>query len=201
MNEVEPDWADWVSKLAAGDANTVTDFWNEYGPRLQQLATKHLAVSMQRRVDADDVVQSACRTFLRRMQADEFSLADSESLWRLMCAITMTKLRWHVRFHKRQKRSVDQERHFESSGGEGFAAAQRITASAPTPDEAVAFAEQFEQLMVGMDEEEQTVVQLKLEQYTHEQIAERLGCSERTVRRIVKRIQSRLGQLLQDSIA
>ena len=126
MSEAEQDWSDWVSKLAAGDESTAADFWKQYGPRLQQLAGKHLAVGMQRRVDADDVVQSACRTFLRRVQGDEFALADSESLWRLMCAITMTKLKGHIRFHTRQKRAVDRERHFESGAGEGFAAGRRI---------------------------------------------------------------------------
>ena len=200
MNEAEQEWTDWVSKLVAGDESTAADFWNQYGPRLRRLAGKHLAVGMERRVDADDVVQSACRSFLCRVQDDEFVLADSESLWRLMCVITMTKLRGKIRFHTRQKRGIDRERHFESSAGEGFIAGKRIESDEPSPEEAVAFAEQFERLLSVMDEAEQTVVELKLEQYTHQQIAERLGCSERTVRRIVKRIQAKLSRMLEDSI-
>ncbi len=201
MSEPGPEWQDWINKLADGDEQVVHEFWHQYGPRLQQLADRHLAVGMKRRIDADDVVQSACRTFLRRVQGTEFALADSESLWRLMCAITLTKLRWHVRFHKRQKRAIDQERHFESTAGEGSDAARRASTNQPLPDEAVAFSEQFEALLNDMDDDEQKVIQLKLAEYTHEEIAEQLSCSERTVRRIVKRIQARLKQTLEHSIS
>jgi hypothetical protein len=32
-----------------------------------------------------------------------------ESLWRLLTAITLTRVREQIRFHRRQKRSIDQE--------------------------------------------------------------------------------------------
>jgi len=54
----------------------------------------------------EDLVQSACRTFLRRAQIGQFRLADSEELWRLLCAITLTKVREQTRFHMRQKRGL-----------------------------------------------------------------------------------------------
>ncbi|MDA1049491.1 MAG: sigma-70 family RNA polymerase sigma factor [Planctomycetota bacterium] len=201
MDDNEQEWRDWVQKLAAGDEEVATEFWEIYGDRLQRLANRHLTVRLHRRVDPDDIVLSACRTFLRRAQGGEFQLPDSESLWRLMCAITVTKVRWHARFHLRKKRGIDRERHFESQGGDSLPAVREVAGDDPTPEEAAEFADQFEHLMAGLDEEEQQLVQLKLEQYTNVEIAERLGCSERTVRRIVKRVQSRLNALLQESIS
>ena len=44
---------------------------------------------------------------------------------------------------------------------------------------------------------ERQVVVLKLEECTNEEIAERLGSSERTVRRILKRVQSQLTRALE----
>jgi RNA polymerase sigma factor (sigma-70 family) len=67
-------------------------------------------------------------------------------------------------------------------------------ASGPSPAEAVEFADQFQKVMDSFDEEERQVVDLKLQEYTNEEIAERLNSSERTVRRVLKRIQSRLAR-------
>ena len=38
---------------------------------------------------------------------------------------------------------------------------------------------------------ERQIVELKLQDYTNTEVAEQVGCSERTVRRILKRIQAR----------
>jgi RNA polymerase sigma factor (sigma-70 family) len=62
----------------------------------------------------------------------------------------------------------------------------------PTPAEAAEFADQFERLLAGLDEEAWQVVDLKLQELTNEQVAEKLGCSERTVRRTLKRVQAEL---------
>ena len=48
-------------------------------------------------------------------------------------------------------------------------------------------------------EEQQRIVEMKLEHFTNDEIAEKMECSERTVRRISKRIRARLQQILSDS--
>ena len=53
--------------------------------------------------------------------------------------------------------------------------------------------------MASLDEEERRFVDLKLQQCTNLEVAARLGCSERTVRRILKRVQSRLERAFQVS--
>ena len=67
-----------------------------------------------------------------------------------------------------------------------------LAAAGPSPAEAAEFADQFQQLMVALDDEEWQHVDLKLQQYTNKEVAERLGCSERTVRRLLKQVRSRL---------
>jgi RNA polymerase sigma factor (sigma-70 family) len=72
-----------------------------------------------------------------------------------------------------------------------------VEAVEPTPDEAVELADELRRLMDGMDEEERQIVMLRMEEYTYPEIAERIGRSKRTVRRIVKRVQSRLQGMLE----
>ena len=67
---------------------------------------------------------------------------------------------------------------------------------APSPADAAAFADQFRMVIESLDEEEQQLVCLKLDDCTNDQVAEKLGCSERTVRRLMKEIQARLSKVL-----
>src|SRR5258708_3491121 len=105
----EDRWQRLIEGLRNGDRQVVQDFWDQYGGLLHKVADKHLADGMRRRVGPEDVVQSACRTFLRRAKCGEFQLEDSDGLWRLLCAITLTKIREQTRFHLRQRRGLDQE--------------------------------------------------------------------------------------------
>ena len=117
MSAEEEYWDHLIRGLRNGDRNVVYDFCQRYGASLERLAAKHLPAGLRRHVGPEDVVQSACRTFLRRTQGGEFQLADSEDLWRLLCAITLTKVREQARFHLRQKRGVDQEVALEALPG------------------------------------------------------------------------------------
>jgi RNA polymerase sigma factor (sigma-70 family) len=195
MTDDGDQWRRLIQGLRDGDAAVVRAFWEQYGELLHQVAEKHLAEGLRRRVGPEDVVQSACRTFLRRARGGEFKLEDSAGLWRLLCAITLTKIREQTRFHLRQKRGLDQER--QAAWGTGDSAAGPDPAArGPSPDDAVAIADELRQLLNGLDEEERQVVDLVLQEYTQDEIAERMGCSERTVRRIFKRIKSRLARQL-----
>jgi RNA polymerase sigma-70 factor (ECF subfamily) len=161
-----------------------------------------MAPHLLQRVGPDDVVQSVCRTFVRRAREGAFHLADTSSLWRLLCAITLTKVRQHVRFHYRQGRDVRRElvRHDNpQEPSDGMEAWQAD--SDPTPAEAVAFADQMEQLLRDLGEEERCLVQLRLEGYTQEEIAAKIGCSERTVRRLLSRVRSQWKKLLDESLS
>jgi RNA polymerase sigma factor (sigma-70 family) len=188
MSEGEDRWQRLIRGLRDGDPAVAREFWDQYGALLHRVAEKHLADGVRRRVGPEDVVQSACRTFLRRAQGGEFRLEDSEGLWRLLCAITLAKVREQTRYHLRQKRGLAREE--QADDGSEFDA----QAPGPTPAEAAAFADQFQQLLAGLDAEERQIVDLKLQECTHDEVAERLGCSERTIRRVLKRVQARLAR-------
>jgi RNA polymerase sigma factor (sigma-70 family) len=189
------EWRSWVQHLVEGDDRVVGEFWGQYGERLRALAAELLNARFYRREGPDDIVQSVCRTFVRRARTGEFELANRDTLWRLLYAITVTKTREKVRFHGRQKRAADRDRSLVSSRDGG----PPVVASEPTPAEAAAFADQLQHLLADVDEEERRVVELRLQEYTYPEIAEQLGCSKRTVRRIVKRVQSRWQCLLEQS--
>ena len=195
MASADDGWERTIQGLRHGDRLIVEEFCQRYGAALERLAAKHLPAGLQRRVGPEDVVQSVCRTFLRRTQGGEFHLNDSEDLWRLLCAITLTKVREQARFHLRQKRGVNQEASAVSA--DAMASVFHPAAPGPTPAEAAEFADQFEQIIASLDDEERQVVDLRLQECTAEEMARRMGCSERTVRRILKRVQTLLARTLE----
>ena len=173
----------WVQGFRDGDPDLIAEFWNEYEVRLRRLAERNLGQQIRRRVGSEDVVQSVFRTFLRRAHQDEFELTDRQSLVALLSTITLNKIREKVRYHTRQKRGIDQERYLDVIAD--------LAGKETTPDETAAFHE-VEEMISDFNEDEQHIIQLRLENYTHQEIAQRLHCSERTVRRLVNRIRKRL---------
>jgi RNA polymerase sigma factor (sigma-70 family) len=195
MPEREDHWEQLIVGLRAGEPEATRLFCQQYGPLLEDLADKNLPPGLRRRVGTDDVAQSACRTFLRRVNLGQFHLEDSTSLWRLLCAITLTKVREQTRFHMAQRRGLQQEQALAADGSSSSEGDFGLAARGPTPAEAAEFADQFQRLISTLDEEEQQVLDLKLQDCTNEQVAERLGCSERTARRILKRVQAKLSRI------
>lgn len=187
---------DLIAGLRAGDPAAMARFVREYGPTIERFADRKLAGPLRRRVDAEDVAQSVCRTFVMRAQRGEFQLEEGGDLWRLLCAITVAKVREQARFHGRQKRGVTGEQHFDSVTPDGSPRVPEAAGRLPSPDAEAAFAEQFQQLVGGLESEEQRIVELKLAGHTNQEAADQIGCSERTVRRLMKRLQTRLESLL-----
>jgi RNA polymerase sigma factor (sigma-70 family) len=187
----------WVAALLAGDEQATKLLWDRYGEALQRVARRHVEPALRRRVEPEDIVQSACRSFFRHSARGDYQLSDTESLWRLLCAITLTKVRQHARYHLRKKRSVQHER----DGYLDAEDAQRIDGKdpGPTPAEAAEFADELQQLIASLNEEERQFLQLRLDGHSHQEIASKLMCSERTVGRILKRVRRRLERQLQES--
>ena len=72
----------------------------------------------------------------------------------------------------------------------------QFVASGPTPDAALEFADTFDNLVASLDEDERKLIDLKLQDQTNDEAAEALGMSERTVRRMLTRLQEKFEKLL-----
>jgi RNA polymerase sigma factor (sigma-70 family) len=197
--ETPGQWDAWCRRLVEGEGDVVMEFWQTFGQRLQRLAAQRLSLRLARRLGPEDVAQSVCRTFLRRLQQGQFELASSEQLWRLLCAITLAKVREQQRFHGRAKRALDRENPL-AVDNDGETVWLDVASREPTPDETVQFTDQLEQTLGCLNDEEKQVLHLKLEQYTNQEIAAQIGCSERTVRRLLGGIKTRLHHLLEETL-
>jgi RNA polymerase sigma factor (sigma-70 family) len=168
-----------MARYREGDERAADEIFQRYVERLTRLARSRLSPRLASRTDPEDVVMSAWRSFFIGARAGRLSLHRSGDLWRLLVEITMHKLYRQTRWHVAAKRSVRTEQSLLQMPQDWLAWIDRQ----PTPDEALALADQVEQVMSRLDAFGRRVLELRLQGEQLATIAEETGRSERTVRR------------------
>ena len=80
-----------LKRIRSGDDLAAAELLDIYADRLIALARSRLTAKLTRRLDPEDIVQSACRSFFRQTRAGRYEIRDSDDLWRLLAAITTHK--------------------------------------------------------------------------------------------------------------
>lgn len=190
MSEPSDNLQTLIDGLQAGDTVAISEFVERFGGPLERIASGKISPQMAKRFGAQSVALSVCRTFVRRSGEGLFELEDGEAMWRLLCAITLTKVREKVRYHQREKRDVGRELQPQDDG-QGRGSDHLTPATGVTPAEELEFADTLQHLIAQLDSDEQRLLDMKSRQLENDEIARQFGCSERTVRRMLGRLQAK----------
>jgi RNA polymerase sigma-70 factor (ECF subfamily) len=163
-------------RLTRGESLAAEEIHRRYVEGLLRLARQRLSQRLARRVDAEDIVQSAYRSFFIKARSGGFQIERSGDLWRLLAAITVKKLLGQVEFHCSDRRDLRRECAPDAP------LLERMTRQ-PSPEDLAVAAEQLQLLMTRLAPEQREALKLRLQDYTLEEIAERTGRTERTIRR------------------
>jgi RNA polymerase sigma factor (sigma-70 family) len=150
-----------------------------YFDRLVQLARRRLRELPGLANYDEDLALRSFYSVYRRVRDPErpLQLTGRDDLWRLLAARTISRAIDLIRRHR--PKEVPGEYNLE-----------QLLTREPTPEEAVATADECRRLLDLLDEPELRQVALwKVEGYTNEEIAARLDCVPRTVERKVRRIR------------
>src|SRR5690606_27023149 len=124
-----------VERVRVGDQSAAEELFHRHVGRLIALAHSRLSARLGRRIDPEDVVQSAFCSFFRHAQAGRFSIEKGGDLWRLLVVITLNKLREKVEYHSAGKRRYSQEQSGKQNDDlQCFH--YEVVAREPTPDAA-----------------------------------------------------------------
>jgi RNA polymerase sigma factor (sigma-70 family) len=185
----------WVKALKGGDAAAAQALWERYYRRLVALARQRLRSGHRREADEEDVVQNAFHSFFRGVARGRFpQLQDRDNLWRLLVVITARKALDQLA-HERSKRQgggtvPGESRIFPGVAERDEAAIEQVVGTEPTPEFAAQVAEEYQRLLDRLgDESLRRVAVWKMEGLTNDEVAERLGCSRRTVARKLETIR------------
>ncbi len=177
-----------LDQWRAGDENAARQLFDRYVDRLLALARKRISNRLGARVDPDDIVQSVFRTFFGRAKAGQFQIEREEDLTKLLVRITVHKTLRQAEFHQAGKRDIGAETAQEEETPSG----NRLTpvlAREPTPEEAVEFLDQLEHFLNQLSPQERQILELRMQGFSTEEIAQRLGTYDRKVRRFLERIR------------
>ncbi|HLN30337.1 MAG TPA: ECF-type sigma factor [Gemmataceae bacterium] len=179
----------WLGPLQAGDAAAVQELWERYFRRLVGLARSKLQGLARRAADEQDVALSVFDTFCRNVQEGRFpQLADGEDLWRLLVFLTARKAARLRRDEGRLKRGGGKQ---ALADGSAAACLEELLSREPTPEFAAEVAESCQRLLAALaDAQLEEVARCKMEGYTTAEIAQRLKCSSRSIKRKVRLIRN-----------
>ncbi len=188
----------WLSRLQRGDERAAEIIWREYFEKIVRLAKRRLGELPRRIADEEDVALSAMHSLFRGAEAGRFpQLEDRDDLWKLLVTITARKAIKLQRRHFADKRGgglVQGESVLgrRQDAGEGLGGIDQILGREPTPELTDMLSETCRTMLGDLDDAVlEQIALLKLEGYSNSEIAERHGCSKRTIERKLERIKDK----------
>lgn len=192
---VNDSFQDLMTRLRAGDQDAASRIFEQFGRRLIGLARTRLTPALRAKVDPEDIVQSALRSFFCGQAEGNFRFSGWNDLWSLLAVITLRKCGSRVEYFHAAKRHVGREAN-EAEIKDSIAMWEPL-AREPTPSEALALVEVTEGVLRDLTGKDQEIFELTLQGVDCEQVSMKLNCSERTVKRALDRIRRRLEERLQ----
>ena len=175
--------AELLEKCRCGDQAAAAAIFTRYVDRLTALARTRLSPRLAARLDADDIVMSAYRSFFVGLNERGFSATDGDDLWQLLVQITLRKLYHQVARHTAKKRAVRRDVSLQLIDGSQM----QIPDREPRPEEAAAVADELERILAELQPVGRRIVELRLQGEEIAAIAGELHLNERTVRRWLDR--------------
>lgn len=182
--------------LRLGEEKAAVEIFARFSQRLIALASRRISGSLRQKVDPEDLVQSAFKSFFRAHEGAAVQVQDWHSLWSLLATITLRKAGHQLRRFQTEKRDVRKEVSGIANDHESRPGIEAL-AREPTPAEATILQETVEFLLNGTKDKARDVIELSLQGWGPEEISAKVGLSERTVFRQLARLKAQLLALAQ----
>jgi RNA polymerase sigma factor (sigma-70 family) len=192
----------WVWAVRAGaeaSGTAMRNLWNRYSRKLEKAA----GVVLENRpvgravADEEDVAQDGFLEIWSRLSDGAYpTITNRLELWKLLVTITKNKARTQARNLGRQVRGGGRVLHAGDLGSAATNGGEFAQIADPTPDpleriiQAEAYRQRLDQL--GDDPALRSVVRMKLEGYSTEEIAKKLGRHPRTIERKLEILRKKL---------
>lgn len=195
VDQLDQSVTHWIGELKAGNEQALEPLWERYFHRLVGLASHRLGDIPRLPADGEDVALSAFNSFYQGLMRGHFPvLDDRNNLWRVLVTLTARKAARIVRDERAEKRGgghVISEPSGDLNSAFEWRGFHQLISSEPTPEFAAMVGDECRRLLQQLPEAQQRdVALLKMEGYTSEEIATRLGCSLATIERKLKVIRT-----------
>lgn len=167
-----------LAEVREGSEAAVWDIIETYEPHIQRVVRRRMSKALRSKFDTADFVQMVWKSFFEHpRQIHEF--AAPQQLMAFLVRMAMHKVDTENRRRlDLQKYNVKKEQSLDDD--------VRVERPGDRPSQIAIAREHWDLMMQKLPNHHREVVRLRLEGLTFSQIAERLGLSERTPRRVLK---------------
>lgn len=173
--------------------------FEQYAARLARAVEGMLAPRLKTRLDAEDITQSAFRSFFRRESAGEFAIDSSADLWKLLAAIARNKALQRIRAERSLKRDVGAEVSAARNDVELAAVADRVN-----PVDSIAICELIELAVQELDQRGEIrkieILRLLMIGVRKKDICDQLETTYATIDRAIENIRNLFQHLSQERV-
>ncbi len=192
----------WIELVKAGDSIAANRIWQHYFDRLVRAVRARLTGQNRAVSDEEDIVLSVFESFYNAAENGRFpDLSDRDDLWQLLMRMAARKVVDKRRHDLRQRRGGNVRLHSldqtdENQSEEDGRVIEAI-GNEPSPEMVLMMQEAVEQLFSHLGVGQlRDLAGAKLEGYTNAELAQRFGCSERTIERRLNLIREKCQQEL-----
>jgi RNA polymerase sigma-70 factor (ECF subfamily) len=186
----EPTDHSLIQRVRLGQKDAADQLYQRYAYRLRELARAQCSSDLAKREEVEDIVQSVFGSFFRGANQGYYDVPAGEELWKLFLVIALNKIRAKANYYHAAKRDVRRT----LSGG-WFENSLEQVAAVDGSAEAVLHLT-VEETLEGLPPKHREVLRLRVEGFEVKDIAQQVGCSKRTVERLLQEARGRLAQFL-----
>ncbi len=181
----------------SNDQTFASEIFRMYSVRLLTLANDRLGKDLRGKISPEDVVQSAFKSFFRRLKDFRLNGGNVDAIWGLLSIITIRKCRKWDAFYRCDKRAISREIATDQSDG-SRPSKSAVTAIEPGPEDALVVVELLDKLFKEFEPRQREMLLMRIDGYTVEEIAIRCKSSCRTVARTIATAKQLLATYLID---
>lgn len=177
-----------TNRLKDGSDSAFEEILQRFGPYVMRSVRRNLDRRLRSRFDSQDFAQAVWMTV--HEHRDRLAECQSpDSLMALLVTIAQRKVRYEFRRHlQAEKQNINKERSMQN---DSFVL-PLPDHSAEHPSQVIIAKEQWDLMMTDEPAKYREIMELRCTGLTLDEIAEKVGVNERTVRRVIRKLADKL---------
>ncbi|MHB1556709.1 MAG: RNA polymerase sigma factor [Isosphaeraceae bacterium] len=176
-----------LGRIRDGDESAARELLARYESQVRLVVRRQLPRLLRSRFDSIDFLQSVWATFFRRLRAGPERFEDPRFLVGFLARVAKNKIIDQYRLAASRKQDMHREEPLSSAGR----LSRELVAHQDSASELAEANEAYDRLNDLLPDDRRELLGLKLTGLSNRDIADRLGLSERTIRRVLEDLRRR----------
>ncbi len=188
------DFAEMIRLARAGDDAATAKLLGQFEAEVRTMVRIRLPRALRNQFDSMDFVQAVWKSVFTGSNADSnpAAFADEGQFRGFLAGVARNKVHEeHRRQTRTKKYDIGREERLYVQRGDREVS-RDVAGSDPTPSENAQADDRLGQLVRGRTDQEVEIIILRREGLTYDEVAAKIGCNERSVRRVIDAARKRM---------